>query len=248
MLTKKELLENIEQAGNLLKNDFLTNDEFASLKKSLFLEAGVDNITHRLANALELNDDEFRISLINEYIQAGADVNGYLGDVPLIHILCSKEFNNLDILKRMIKAGVNVNMTDRYDNTVLHLMAEKEIKKIPEFLPDLLEAGIDINARNKFGKTALMLAAENYFYNDDCVKLLEAGADINIKDNNGKTAIEYADFLDSPSIDCLIKAEEKSNAEYKDLKMMNNNQVNKVNKSDGIEQLAFNLIEQNLKS
>ncbi len=95
------------------------------------------------------------VEIIDMVLASGADPNtpGHRGDCPL-----NKLFNNrglaedeeLEVLDKMLEAGLNVQYRNQSDNTLLWPTAVHSKLRVAE---KLLELGIDINHRNKNGTT-----------------------------------------------------------------------------------------------
>ncbi len=83
---------------------------------------------------------------------------------------------------------ININVKNRYDQTPLHIAAEKGCTETVELL---LKEGADINAENSDGQTPLHEAVWNG-YTETVKLLLDKKANVNTKDNYGKTALDYA--------------------------------------------------------
>ncbi len=92
---------------------------------------------------------------------------------------------SIEIRKRLIEAGANINLQDNNGNTLLITASEKNQPKIVELL---VNASANLNIQNHSGQTALMHACRAG--NREIVSaLIHAGADVNIKTNNGQTAL-----------------------------------------------------------
>ncbi len=90
----------------------------------------------------------------------------------------------LDTASLLIEEGAEVNETDHFGNTPLHLAF-----RYPEMVRLLLDSGAEVNAKNAFGNTPLHLAVE-----DKAVVeiLIAAGADVNLVNGFDKTPLDYA--------------------------------------------------------
>jgi len=108
------------------------------------------------------------------------------------HQVKSDWWQQLDLtrLNEYLRAGVDVNASDRRKWTPLHSAARYNTD--PGILATLLQAGAVVGARNKAGDTPLhWAAAENA--NVEIVKsLIEAGANVNAKDKFGWTPLHTA--------------------------------------------------------
>jgi len=102
-------------------------------------------------------------------------------DASLLHRAAGNK--NVEIVRMLIKTGVDVNVKDRSDQTPLHYAAGKNSLEIAGLL---IKAGADVNAKDKSGQTPLNRAIEiqvspKLTYNKEMVSLLlDNGADPNI--------------------------------------------------------------------
>jgi hypothetical protein len=126
---------------------------------------------------------------INEIIrqlEAGADPNISVtgaGTTPLM-MASRRGFEN--IVRLLIDAGADVNITDRYGRNALEGTTNENIFRL------LIESGSNIDNINIEGLTILMTSS---IYCDDLNKvkiLLEYGANINITNHDNQTALDIA--------------------------------------------------------
>jgi ankyrin repeat protein len=148
--------------------------------------------------------------------------------------LSEVEADNTARAELFLKAGMNINVRDKYGNTALMLasmtgdpeMINLLIKKGANVNARsdsgytalmyvsskgdtttaklLIKKGADVDSRNNDGDTALMLASLNG--NFETAKLIvESGADVNVRNNKGNTALKYS-FLDTRLEELLRKA------------------------------------------
>uniref|UniRef100_A0A2C9KP86 Uncharacterized protein n=1 Tax=Biomphalaria glabrata TaxID=6526 RepID=A0A2C9KP86_BIOGL len=91
-----------------------------------------------------------------------------------------------DALRKSLKNGENVHLTDRKGNTYLHYVCTMHR---PVIFHILVGSGINLNVQNRHGNTALHVTA---LQNECChvADLLAAGIDPFIKNKDGKTAAE----------------------------------------------------------
>jgi ankyrin repeat protein len=100
---------------------------------------------------------------------------------------------DLETVKRLLRAGVDVNARDRYGQTGLMLAAHHGQAEIVE---ELVTAGADLNVTAKYNLTALMLAI--IAGHVKIARLLaRAGADLTVRGSgapgfSGKTAYDLA--------------------------------------------------------
>ena len=92
--------------------------------------------------------------------------------------------NNKDDIRRLLKAGADVDARDEEHNEAAIILAAKFSDA--EIVDLLLSAGAKIDARDDQGRTALFLADVG---SETFVRLLAAGADIHAVDHDGNTIL-----------------------------------------------------------
>jgi len=110
---------------------------------------------------------------------------------------------HLEIVKELIKAGVNLNIKEEKDGkTALMFTVHKGQLQI---VKELIKAGVDLNIKDdRYGDTALLYAIKNNkrFIAEELIK---AGTDINIKYLDERTALIFAiQFNNHPNIVKLL--------------------------------------------
>ena len=120
--------------------------------------------------------------------------------------------DSLSGVKRLLKAGADVNAENEDGTTPLHLAAESN--PTPAVLEVLLKAGADVNAKDEWGWTPPHFAAR---YNPTPAVLevlLKAGADPRAIDKSGWTPLHAAaTFNPTPAVlEVLLKAGADVNA------------------------------------
>lgn len=100
---------------------------------------------------------------------------------PMLLFLCSRitpDENQIESLKVLLKFGVNVNATDEYGNTAIHLFLSHFYDDAHKFLmlllQSIMETGADLHAKNNFGIEASHVAyrhleRDEYYYDSACV-------------------------------------------------------------------------------
>jgi len=104
------------------------------------------------------------------------------------------------IIKNIIAAGMNINLTLDDDSDTMLILACKapygsnSSSYQSEFIDETLRYNPDVNLTNRFGETALMCvcAGTSDKLENAQTALLERGADVSVADRNGDTALHYA--------------------------------------------------------
>ncbi|MDR2171463.1 MAG: ankyrin repeat domain-containing protein [Planctomycetaceae bacterium] len=108
---------------------------------------------------------------------------------------------DLDKVKELINAGVNVNAKDKYGWTTLHYTSR--INTNIKIFQYLISQGADVNARNQIDETPLHFAA-GYNTNVKILKhLISQGADVNAKNKIGETPLHFATTYNNTNIEIL---------------------------------------------
>lgn len=137
----------------------------------------------------------FIIKYLIEKKEMSVNEKNNFDQTPLFELLKSRK--PLDIkfalLKYFIDSKADINITDKYLSTPMHVLAESKAFN-QEMIQYLLEKGVKINSQNQAGKTALLILTElstNLYYYNNYSKLIKCfikhGADVGIKDNNNGT-------------------------------------------------------------
>lgn len=101
---------------------------------------------------------------------------------------CATNAGHLNVVKRLVKAGANVNHPNNSLCTPLRAACFDGRLDIVEYL---MEHGADMNISNQFNNTCLMIAAHKSHL-EIVSYLLEKGANPNEKTNCGTTALHFA--------------------------------------------------------
>ena len=171
----------------------------------LLIDAGADiNISdNKQRTALHMAADLGYDDILRTLIDA-PDVNLNLrtetGHTPL-HAAANN--GRAASARLLIDAGANINISDKYQQTALHLAAYFGYDDIVDAL--IKRPDVNLNVRNKDGNTPLHIAADNGRAASARL-LIDAGADINISDHKQRTALHMAaDLGDDDIVDALIK-------------------------------------------
>lgn len=114
---------------------------------------------------------------------------------------------DVEVMRFLLDAGVNVNLQDEHKTTALMyaiIWGDRNPNNL-EIIRFLLEAGTDVNLQGQLDKTALMLVGEKENQDSEIVRLLlEAGADLSIRGRSHRfsgtrTVLRYF-FLEGSNI------------------------------------------------
>jgi ankyrin repeat protein len=100
------------------------------------------------------------IQLLVAVSQHSVDVKG--GPFDQTPLMYAAEARNEAVTKLLLEANANIRLTDRFGNTVLHIVAKLEDgpgQSVYAIMRLLFEANMDVNMRGGDGETALMSAA-----------------------------------------------------------------------------------------
>jgi len=158
------------------------------------------------------------VKVLQDLIEKGADVNErcnlcrYNGGGTPLHF-AAKYSPSVEVLKCLVKRGVNVDAKDNNENTPLHLATLYNSNiKIVQYL---IEQGADVNVKNKDKYTPIRCAAK-FALNVDVLKcLIEKGADV--KNNIEQYPLLYF-AVENPNVDVikyLIENVADANAPYR---------------------------------
>lgn len=159
------------------------------------------------------------VDLVRRLTASGCDVNfkDKFGQHTLFYA------NKIAIVKVLVEAGANVNVSDHIKMTpLMHAVMNCDEERIvylvergadvnarnsigvaplsfascpyPRVLQSLISAGANINAQDNEGLTPLM---STMGYPDTTELFIEAGADVNIRDKKGRTALDHAMRIDT---------------------------------------------------
>ena len=117
------------------------------------------------------------------------DIRGIYNQTPLLRMLWREDIRgDLEIGKRLLDLGANVNAHDNDHWTPLYLAAANGRL---EFTRMLLEHGAEVNTPDDVGRTPLHMASQNGHV-EVVLLLLESGADLNLRDRLGRTPSDLA--------------------------------------------------------
>jgi hypothetical protein len=103
-------------------------------------------------------------------------------------IITAVQNNKIEIVKKLIEAGADINSKNYNYETPLIIACEKDYEEIVKLL---LNKKAKVNLQDKDGDTALKIAV--YMKNLNIIKeLLKAGADVNIENKYGQSALMLA--------------------------------------------------------
>ena len=147
---------------------------------------------------------------IMKLIDGGADVNfANINNDSALIFACY--FQNIDIVKLLIRAGANINHQNNYGYTPLMIaqnclnyneFTHDNINNILEIMNLLIDSGVDINLMNKKNNNSILIAVKNSkYYGIEQIKLLIEKGKININSSfrSNKNLLSYACYYFSIS-------------------------------------------------
>ena len=157
------------------------------------------NYIQDFQTALYLASEAGNVEVVDELLNAGADVNlapgpAEYGWTPPIGI--ASENGHLEVVKLLLNSGANVGIFKAMQRGYQH----------PKIFQFFIDHGEDVNnTQYYFGDSSLMYFSKTG--NKDIVELLlKAGADVNIKNKDGKTALMLAQENNNTAIVELLKS------------------------------------------
>ncbi|CAL1283692.1 unnamed protein product [Larinioides sclopetarius] len=159
--------------------------------RNIFFNNNEDTELHRLVMCKDVNLSSVRKLLKTE----NPNVLDAHYDTPL-HLATINE-NNSEIVKELINAGAQVQMSNLSQNTPLHVAVLHRNRKATEIL---LQSGANVNSRNVLGNTPLHMAVKSllnrkleggFNFCDKLIveKLIQAGADVNSTNKFNETPL-----------------------------------------------------------
>jgi hypothetical protein len=104
--------------------------------------------------------------------------------------------DNLNVVKKLIENGVDINLKDGYGNTALILASQRGHLEV---VKELIKNGADINLQSYIGYSALIYASS--FNHLEIVKeLIKNGADVDLFDSGEETALMHASQNGHPEV------------------------------------------------
>jgi ankyrin repeat protein len=95
---------------------------------------------------------------VNEFLERDSEIRPE-GIKYMTNLLYeATESGDLEVVRIILKRGINVNKTNKNGNTPLHVAAKSGHKEVTSLL---LKCGANVNRINNNGKKPLILAAEN---------------------------------------------------------------------------------------
>ena len=96
---------------------------------------------------------------------------------------------NIEVVKKLLADGVNVNTKEEDGGTALHWAANEGHKEIVELL---ITSGADVNISGPHGGGTALHFSANEGHKEIAEILITKGADINAKNDGGETPLDWA--------------------------------------------------------
>ena len=160
-------------------------------------------------NDMELTKIEYAINtdnidLLQLLVENGADINRANDISSLTPLMRASRTGLENIVRILLSRNAELNTTDKYGNTALHMAAENSQLNIVKLL---LNKKPELNIQNQYGDTPLHNAVRAGSV-DIVSELVIAGADINIENYNRKLPIDIARDNNSLAIYEVLKQAE----------------------------------------
>ena len=140
-------------------------------------------------------------SKLNDYLKSGVD----LSEINLMRLLEEKDCS-LDMVKLLVKHGINIDSQDKDGMTMLIKAASIHNLELVKYL---FKSGADLDCKNNFGFTALSYPIT--FGNEQLAEyLIIAGADLNTKNNFGYTPLMTAISINAELLSKELAQEENT--------------------------------------
>ena len=144
------------------------------------------------------------IDLLQLLVENGADINRANDISSLTPLMRASRTGLENIVRILLSRNAELNTTDKYGNTALHMAAENSQLNIVKLL---LNKKPELNIQNQYGDTPLHNAVRAGSV-DIVSELVIAGADINIENYNRKLPIDIARDNNSLAIYEVLKQAE----------------------------------------
>ena len=184
-------------------------------------------------STMEAKNNELAIEATVQSSTSATSIVKETDDFDRTHLHNAAWNNSLDVARRLIEQGADIEANDQSDDRPLHLAAWNNSLDVARLLIDrgadietknsfdntplhlaasnnsldvarlLIDSGADIEAQNKGEGTPLHLAALNNSL-DVATLLIDLGADIEAKDKNDRTPLHLAAFNNSLDVATLL--------------------------------------------
>ncbi len=179
------LLHNAAWSGSIKKCELL-------IKNGLNVNAKTKDGSTPL-HSIAWSHDELpeKLSLIKVLVKHGAEIDAQTERVGT-PLLVAIHKGKLEIGRRFIELGANVNFRDDRKQTALHKAANNKKCAVVSFCEELIEAGADVQAVDDEGKTPLHVAASNGRADLCNLFVKKYGIDVNVRTEDNKTPLSEA--------------------------------------------------------
>ena len=99
--------------------------------------------------------------------------------------------NNFELCEILLKNGVNVNITNKHNETLAHVLFTIDYPDV-NILQLLIDNGIDLNTKTIYEDTPLHLACSNNKLSEEIIVLLLQHVDLNVRDIYDDTPLYIA--------------------------------------------------------
>ncbi|MFM2200354.1 MAG: hypothetical protein RL769_409 [Pseudomonadota bacterium] len=143
-------------------------------------------------STINFPDDRGQVQSIELNFNAISNIYNFQNHLLMIAL----QNDNLNVVKKLIENGVDINLKDGYGNTALILASQRGHLEV---VKELIKNGADINLQSYIGYSALIYASS--FNHLEIVKeLIKNGADVDLFDSGEETALMHASQNGHPEV------------------------------------------------
>lgn len=179
--------KNIEGRTPLMYSSLNVNDEIAGILIDNGADVNEVDATGKKAYCYVLEQTQS-----TKIVKKMAALSNFANDehVRWLFLAAVAGYNNLPMLKYVLKLGADINTKNSDNRSVLHFAASSSVN--PKVLQFLVKSGLDVNALDDIKATPFLYAARGNQSPEALMTLLQLGADPHITHNDKRSALHIA--------------------------------------------------------